>query len=949
MLKRLFLFACLSSSAFCFEKGAELFESQQYLKCAQTFLTEAKENDVRVPFYIRFLSENALINPQELGEGLEQKWHECLQNVAFTPIAIGKGGTYLQISCLAQGLTNITGQEAERILGDIKAISSEQKIGYGYYVVGRFLEKKPKINKMLANQIVGAYEKGAEYAHGFSILSLAALPSKYPQLLSKIRIDKAYIQECKVLTAHQASIGIGEETLSKFYNGINNSQYGVFLSNGPRKKLWQLEGARRGCTPLQGSCYQHSTQIQRDIGITSLQHDEAIRWLYFAALGGNPQPQAMIGNYFFNGDNSLFPVNMPQALRFCEMAILPLTQNRNSTTDTWLKTSLLIAGTLLDKGEHVPQDDEKAFKYFNYAADQFNDPTATFNTGSMLEHGRGIAPDGATARTYFERASKLGDSEAKRLIGERMFQGSHGYKKDPNKALDYFNRAASQKNSKALYALYRIYGRHWKTGRVAIEAEYYPVPQDNVKASAYLKQSAELGHDKAQRSWIYEVINQRKDLPGDEAKLLVECLEQQHLHSPLIKAWFATILREGYRDILPKDGERALKLLREAKKKGIEHAFFVLGVIYELGDCGVTQNYDKARKYYERLLHIPTVVTTLGYFHEMGYGSLIQDGNKAIEHYQKALVMRDGAAANNLGALYQNGKFVKQDNARAFHYYKLGHELGDLDASYQYALYLLQGLCCEKNTQEAKEIVVKLAPSSPHAAFTLAAIQWQDGSKESLLTFQRLAEEGLPIAQYIYGLLLYQVNLESEDNNLDMLKESKRFIKLANQNGCQHASSTLRLLIERSHIEKEEARLIARKLLKGDIEGARSIRQSYAAGKIDAEEQEQHLVETSTRETTEALMQRDPEVARRRQDQYLEHFMDPLNKKNVSVKGLYKIASSQISQEGGAIAPTRGSGVKIKAGDSTLGFHHMHRSGQSSTATLEPGRINSFRKFAGGM
>jgi TPR repeat protein len=934
MKKFLFLFAILSSSAFCFEKGAELFESKQYLKCAQTFLTETRENDVRVPFYIRFLSENALIDPQDLGERLEQKWHERLQNVAFAPLAIGKGGTYLQISCLAQGLPNVAVyQEAERILGEIKAISSEQQIGYGYYVVGRFLEKKPTINRMLANQIVSAYEKGAEHAHGLSILSLAGLPQKYPKLLSKSKIHKTYIQECKVLTTHGKTIGIGERTLSQSCQDL-------------RKKYWQLEGARQGHCGLQGTCSANSIPIQTEMGI-AIQPDEADRWLYFAALGGDSFSQAMVGGHFYHGNNNLFPGNKLQALSFFEAAILGFTQSQMLKSNDLFKHCLMIAGSLLDKGEYVPQNDEKAFKYFKIAADKFNDPDATFNTGSMLDHGRGVVQDEAATRVYFEKASKLEHDEAMRLVGHRMFEGSHGYEKDSNKALTYLSAAASQNNPKALNALYNIYGRHWETAGVAVEAEDYPIPQDNVKALSYLKQSAELGNDEAQSCWISKVIDQRKDLPEDEAKLLVQCLERQYLHSPLIKGWFGAILTEGYRDIIACDGERALKLLREAKKEGVDYAFYILGIIYERGDCGVEQNYDKARKYYERSPHRAPAVATLGYFYELGYGALVKDGDKAIEYYQKALEMGNGVAANNLGALYQNGKFVKQDNARAFYYYKLGYDFGDPDASYQYALYLLQGLCCEKNVEEARGILTKLAPSSPNAAFALAAIQSQDNLSGSFLTFQKLAEEGLPRAQYVYGLQLYQINLEVKGSNQDMLKEAERFIRLASQNGCHYASSALRLLIGRSRIEPEEARLIVKKLLKGDIEGARSIRQNYAAGKVDEEEQEQQHVAASIRATTEALAQRDPEVARRRQEQYLAHFMDPLNKKNVSVKGLYKIATSQISQEGGSIAPTRGSGIKIKAGDSTLGFHNMHRSGQSSSATLDPGRINSFRQFAG--
>jgi TPR repeat protein len=325
---------------------------------------------------------------------------------------------------------------------------------------------------------------------------------------------------------------------------------------------------------------------------------------------------------------------------------------------------------------------------------------------------------------------------------------------------------------------------------------------------------------------------------------------------------------------------------------------------------------------------------------------LVKDGNKAIEYYQQALEMGDGVAANNLGALYQKGKFVKNDDARAFFYYQRGHELGDPDASYQYALYLCQGLCCKENVQEATEILLNLDPSSPDVAYTLAAIQWNEGLRDSPLTFQRIAEEGMPLAQYTYGLLLYLIHLGAETNSQNMLKESGRFIRLAAQNGVQAASSALRLLIERSRIEKEEARLIVKKLLKMDIEGARAVKQGYAQGRFDEKEQECQA-ETSLKQTAEALAERDPEIARKRQEQYLAHFIDPLNRKNVSVKGLYKIAASQASQQGGRIEPARGggSGIKIKVGDNVTGFHNMHRSGQSSSATLDPGRANSFRNF----
>lgn len=943
MLKRLFLLTCLSSSAFCFERGAELFENKKYLESAKAFLTEAKKNDVRVPFYIRFLSEENLVNPQDLGEEIEKEWNDCLQNrVPFAPIDLGRGEIYLQISFLAQDLIKATIiKEAELTLSKIRTISDEQKIGYGFYVVARFLEKQSKINRNLANQIVSAYQKGADCAHRLSILSLVDLPSKLQKLLPKLKVDPMYIQESKVLSAHQFSIGEAEKTISRYYDGAQNI-YGMFLMNTNRKGLWQYEAARQGNADLQITFHKYCAYFQKILLIAPPRDDEADRWLYFAALGGESQSLTRLGSLFFHGNNTLFPKEKSRALSFCEAAISIFIQKKDLKNEN-LKNSLMIAGNILDKGEDVPQNNEKTFKYYQLAADQFKDPIAIFNTGCMLEHGRGVPKDGTTARTCFEKAFDLGDGEAAWLIGTRHLDGSDGYERDLKKALHYLDIAATKGKPKALYDLYLIYGCHLTD----MEAENYPVLQDNEKAWGYLKKSAVAGYDNAQKTWALKAFNRKDSLPEDEGERLVEYLERHSHQSVSLKAGLGIILMKGYR-IVACDGERALKLLREAANEGNEeNAFSALGSIYERGECGVEKNDDTARGYYEKSQGIAASVTNLGYFYEMGRGSLVKNGDKAIELYNKALEMKNGGAAYNLGALYQNGKFVGKNEAKAFFYYKLGYELGNPDASYQYASYLWQGLCCDKDIQGAKDILLSLDPSSPDVAFTLAAIQWNDNETKSPSIFQRVAEEGMPLGQYTYGLLLYLANLSANTKIQMMLQESKIFIERAEKNGFKAASSALNLLFNRSPIGNEETGLIIKKLLKMDIEGARAVRHKYAQDQFEEIEQE-NQVEMSLKVTAEALLQRDPEVARLRQEQYLEYFTDPLNRKNVSVKGLYKIAAAQASQQGGRIESARGggSGVKIKVGDNATGFHGMHRAGQSSRATLDPGRAKSFTDFA---
>ena len=83
---------------------------------------------------------------------------------------------------------------------------------------------------------------------------------------------------------------------------------------------------------------------------------------------------------------------------------------------------------------------------------------------------------------------------------------------------------------------------------------------------------------------------------------------------------------------LQKIDQRALAYLERASELGNSSASFMLGCLYQKGDC-VQQDYQKARAYYER--------------------------NK-----------EDNLSLNYLGNLYYGGKGIAKDRCKAAYYYR---------------------------------------------------------------------------------------------------------------------------------------------------------------------------------------------------------------------------------------------------------------------------------------
>ena len=94
---------------------------------------------------------------------------------------------------------------------------------------------------------------------------------------------------------------------------------------------------------------------------------------------------------------------------------------------------------------------------------------------------------------------------------------------------------------------------------------------------------------------------------------------------------------------------------------------------------GVTENYQQANLYYKKAcdtFNEPLSCRNLGLSYDNGQG-VRQDFAKARHYYEKGCKLNHGFACNSLGFLYRKGLGVRQNNSTAKKYYGKACDLGD--------------------------------------------------------------------------------------------------------------------------------------------------------------------------------------------------------------------------------------------------------------------------------
>ena len=182
---------------------------------------------------------------------------------------------------------------------------------------------------------------------------------------------------------------------------------------------------------------------------------------------------------------------------------------------------------------------------------------------------------------------------------------------------------------------------------------------------------------------------------------------------------------------LTEDDAKAVELYQKAAEVGNARAMYNLAQAYVYHQGGLTKDESKAVEWYKKAAEAgeATAMYELGYAYEYGKGGLTKDEAKAVEWYKKAAEAGEATAMCDLGYAYEYGKWgLTKDESKAVEWYKKAAEAGkavamsNLGICYQYGK---GGLT--KDTSKAVEWYQKAAKAGNATAMCNLGIYYEYG------------------------------------------------------------------------------------------------------------------------------------------------------------------------------------------------------------------------------
>lgn len=134
---------------------------------------------------------------------------------------------------------------------------------------------------------------------------------------------------------------------------------------------------------------------------------------------------------------------------------------------------------------------------------------------------------------------------------------------------------------------------------------------------------------------------------------------------------------------------KKVRQIMQAAKQGDKQAQLALGTLYEDGEGGLSQDYEKAIYWYQKSADqgYAKAQYNLGLLYEDGKG-MAQDYYEAAQWYKRSANNGFAEAQNNLGVLYITGKGVMQDKNRAELMFRRASEQGNKNAERNLSMLL---------------------------------------------------------------------------------------------------------------------------------------------------------------------------------------------------------------------------------------------------------------------
>jgi TPR repeat protein len=217
---------------------------------------------------------------------------------------------------------------------------------------------------------------------------------------------------------------------------------------------------------------------------------------------------------------------------------------------------------------------------------------------------------------------------------------------------------------------------------------------------------------------------------------------------------------EGYG--IPKDEEKAMKLLIRSSELGEPSAQFLLGLIYQVGRFGLEQN--------ER---------------------------ESLNWFMKSAKLNNAEAQLKVGDAYLDGNLLSKDVEKSFEYWTKAAENNNIEAMKRLRIFYIDGLDeVEPNLEQAFYWTKKAAELDDCESQSSLGCDFLSGTTghtdfdEAYLWLKIAADKGDKVAQYGLGIM-YKRGLC--DGEIDIVNAREWFSKAAEQ-GLQQAIDELGMI-----------------------------------------------------------------------------------------------------------------------------------------------------------
>lgn len=362
--------------------------------------------------------------------------------------------------------------------------------------------------------------------------------------------------------------------------------------------MWFLRASEKNHAKAQyelGEMYQGGNVVAYD-------NNQAKKWFEISAAQNNSNAALGLARiYEFQEKEDL-------AIEWYEKAI-----------DLGSKEAPFRLGSFYEIFSKESHDLSKAFKWYKYGSEKYNDYRSQQRLARLYKNGLGIEQNINEALKWYKKSAEQNSEGACYALGIFYFFGN-GVEKSDQEAIKWFIRSADHYHESAE----RMLKRYHRNG-FSINRKY------NDKFDLYLK--ARSGDKDAQIEFANKYLyNQISDLYREEARQWFD----YDAKKGFVDAQFLYAQILNYR----LESQEYIKLMTSAAMQGHREAQYILARHYHNGDY-VDINHSEAMKWYQEaaISNIDAQID-LGYIYGNGILSGI-DYHKAYTYYQQAMKQFD--------------------------------------------------------------------------------------------------------------------------------------------------------------------------------------------------------------------------------------------------------------------------------------------------------------------